>query len=555
MRNRGPEGDRQLTEPLMRDVVGSLFVKTARLKEGLKDLGIKLKSDEALGVATIGSIQMELELAGHSKDDRRVIATEITRRLMGGVYSTIFPAPSQESVVSIKHPVAGEGFLFYRSGLRADEAAKRFEAYQELLRQEVEVKRLEKEEARKVKSAPKQTTPSVGTIKVAGFHTRKELDQSIEQGQQTAQSGVKYEPISYDFSPFQAPVSFLHRVDVQTILESGLTPEQLTVLLPQLRRNIALTQEDVTKFVQEAAISILGTASDKISLPGKDIRMPVLTPRPLVNTLADALAAINQNTALTIDRELPDVDLEVGFPHPQEFLVEKPDNLTDKTLVQAIYADVLGEVFIAPYLNGGERGEVALRALRYLTEKTPMSQIYRLLAPIEDKESPVEALKQQMGEIKDQLKSITGNGKEAAQRKAELVEQRTSLMLAFAKAPKGEKKKRIGEVIEWVVKAMAPKTKPVPDNYTKGERSIGHKEAIERAERLRAINPDFVVNDLDPSKYEEGVESRGYNEALNLYAAVFFVSHDGKDRQLRRSNWDFKTPHNLVSVVRDRLLE
>lgn len=192
-----------------------------------------------------------------------------------------------------------------------------------------------------------------------------------------------------------------------------------------------------------------------------------------------------------------------------------PVILNDLLIAQAVFTDVLGEIYAMPYFPKltGEGREVALFSLRYVAERFSMGQIQELLAPHYPEVPQIDTIKEQLSKVDSQLKEVNSSDRKRGQA---LERDRAQL----SKRLVGYERQRLVRIPnrELIQKAFAerlPMETPDPRKYTDAEQSIGYTEALRRYELAKEAQPGEDIPNSE--EYILGVESEGYQLAVSLH--------------------------------------
>jgi hypothetical protein len=300
-------------------LVRSIFAEAADegRKEVLRRAQIRLGADGAIGVATFSSLQRELTLKGFQRKESRELVREVIAGLGQGAYNRIFTEPPHIIEESTQ---AGVGKLFYRNDLSPKEAIKRYAIYDEILQDEIKLRKESAEKQSKGQSEVAQSIsiPQTNILEIFAPYEQADVSKRTVALKLDTPQGIVVDAINYEQRHFRDPTgSVLHRTDVKWILKKGLNPEELTGLLHRVRAGVVETTEQIEEFASEASKGILTLAGSIFdSNPNRPHLILAYSQRPLAPFLAAAIANSNENTNFTlrINIPLPYEDLPASFP-------------------------------------------------------------------------------------------------------------------------------------------------------------------------------------------------------------------------------------------------
>lgn len=235
----------------------------------------------------------------------------------------------------------------------------------------------------------------------------------------------------------------------------------------------------------------------------------------------------------------------------------EPIVLSDKVVAQAVFADLVGEVYPMPYhaTLEGEMREIGLNILRSVAEGLSTAQVQEALAPyvIEREVPQIATAQKQLAGIEEQLQLVKGSDRSAIQRRQALEKQRGQLV----KRVEGFEKQRIvktpnRDIIQRVVEERLLTEAPKPRDYGNGEESAGYKIAVKQHELRREANPGETAP--NPDDYILEGESDGFRNATNLYEAYQTIIPEGWVRRWKGGISAAKTYEALRKMVVPALL-
>lgn len=295
------------------ELARAIFVQPTRWHDPLKQIGIDLKKDEALGVATIASVQLELELANVPIEQRRKIATTITGRIIDGRLGSIFPIGSS---VTLQRTEIDDIELYHRSDIKPQSAQARYTAYKELLDAKIAEKRRptqqrretkeerdrkRRKEERSVRQAERKKPP-LAVLKFLSYSSgtpENDLQSritSIEEAfQKDKKNSVVVKQVSDPTRGFEDKSARLLAPEmIDRILEKGLTPEQLERMVAVAREKLVDKLRNIEAYADGAAMQILADVGGAIETAhSKDFLIPITTQRSIAPLLYASLYYFN----------------------------------------------------------------------------------------------------------------------------------------------------------------------------------------------------------------------------------------------------------------------
>ncbi|MBI2593637.1 hypothetical protein HYW44_03265, partial [Candidatus Daviesbacteria bacterium] len=458
-------------------LLSEIFVRPMGLRD---DWGVKLRSGEAIGVATEATLSQELKLLGMGRDERRGLTLKIARMLKNREYKSVLPLDPK---VWIETSPQDFGDLFYRSDLRLRDALERHKAYANLLQVEVEalqearsLEQKQREEGAKNQRALRKSLkrrereakiaatarPSSARILVFSVYSPKEFKDKVEGIKETAPQGEKVEVLEHDFLGYRELMGgVIDRRDVLRILEKGMSPEEFKALIPLVRMSVVSAVEQIEEFALPIAGKLLAGISDKIERPGRSFTLPILTPRAIGRVLTRTLSQANENPNITVEGQVMPLIKDVEFPYMLDLIeawnsrldftdpiqLEDRDSrakklLPDDLLTKAIFADVAAQLYPMPYVFSGHRREIGFVMLRYLADNinTPEAASLLVLESVDNGtyQHRVREAKDAIAAKAAEVESVRG-GKDAAQRKKTLEAEHAQLVKELRGVVRGSK--------------------------------------------------------------------------------------------------------------------
>lgn len=268
---------------IAQDLVSSIFTNPSRYIEEFMEQNIDLGQDDALGVATLRTIEQELRLRGLKRDKARPVATFITSGLNSGQYNGLFPIGSNVRI-NVHKNTNGEK-VYARSD--ATNVGIRLTLYQELLEKELEElrqKSAREESAKDQKPSKRQLRQALEREKeqaklamirekarilvlIQGPLTEKDFNEGLEKFKARAPQGqdIYSKVMSQKQDYFDPSGSLLHRQDVKTILAQGLDAQDWRLFLPKVRAGVIETTEILDTLAYRLAGQIVDEASSLLT--------------------------------------------------------------------------------------------------------------------------------------------------------------------------------------------------------------------------------------------------------------------------------------------------
>lgn len=464
---------------LSNQVLRKVFVEKSRFREGLRDQGIRIGPEEPTSVATIRTIQLELEQAGVAKKFSRKLATQISGSLIRGDHPRLF---SPGEPLTIEAGNVGSTKLFRRSDLNLQRAGERLPIYEQLL---VEVQETRAADIREIEELKREeaSVPSTASVRIISPYLRSDFNDRVSVLTQQAERNIRVEAITHGVEGTTDNVDGIyHDKDLDYILDNGLNQEQLQQLINKARNNIAhateLNETNTTQMVQ----IVKATVDKRLAHNARTYDFPVLIVRDIQELVMLELIKQNSNPNVQIFTEFPDATNKAPFPRevlkqwggrysaeklanileqlraqdPEtaktvetllrqdncqqilytlqdegKVLVEEseidkkeleqkllPVIVPDQILIQALMADLIGRVYPTLFTTKGKSYEEAQVALRTLAEQFTPEEIAALLVQREVKiqnNPQIEKLERQLAAKNSQIDNTPSQNRQRIQ--------------------------------------------------------------------------------------------------------------------------------------------
>lgn len=563
-----------------RELLDRIFLQPSPFFELLKDSGIRIAALDPLGVASMTSLDMEMELGTSlPRDDRRRVASEMTDVLRKddfhfGRNSTTEMKNGQVQIVAktdgearsnkqtkgqIKDQPDSQAdsekilktlLFFYASTLSLEQAQARYLAYHKLLEEEVREKRearlAEQERAEAAQRERRELAkavmrggadarrhtgiPSTAHLVLYAAYDSDDFEAKVRGLKKTTERGVRIEALAPDFSGFpDYSASVLHRADVARILKSGLTSEEFEGLLPGMRQAIMKATENIEHLADNTAKEILDAALKRISIPKSKYILPFIAPRIMAAPIRRSITELKEEERITGRDETPTAFNSGSMPYPA-LLVDlwnlRFDPTELETEVGEFGAGNMAEK-LRLLLSSGDRA-VLLRDLKRKREVNLEGEIVKRaemesflgVKLLDDNLLTRVIFADVIGELRPLPYLVTGYGREVGLLSLRMVAEQFVIpeIISFLTPPSASKgiDKTIAGTVLEAVIAKVPQVAPNSRDYRQGSGAQGYIEARARYQKSAY---KAHLKPPDPNDYKGGDKSQAFLERNGSYRA------------------------------------